>query len=256
MKQLIFLPLAIILANHSIFSQEKLSKEIQEVSDELLAQITGTSAKLKLGKDSILYKVAIVRIDNEKKETTTFTTLLENKIAINLATKSFGKFDILDRNYIEDLMREKNLPLKYGNNADFAKDLGRVKAAHLMIVGTLSEFENDFELNLQVIETKEGNIIGGATGSLTATQLLKSKNQSADSKMETTNRSSNSSQKPVETITSNVGTVIINNKTRYSILILMGTDQVEPSNYNRKYEELTVAGNSTDNFEAITPGSY
>lgn len=167
------------------FAQEKFSKEVQYLSDNIVKQITGNSAKAKLGKDTINFKVAIVSIENEDKKNTKLTELLENKIAINLAMKSEGRYDILDRNYIEQLMKEKNIPLAYDNKRDFAKNLGRIKAANFIIVGTLSNFENDFELNLQVIETSQGNTIGGATGNITATDLLKAKNEQSNSTVTT-----------------------------------------------------------------------
>jgi len=175
MKVLLFLCLLIPIIN--CFSQEKFSKEVLDVSENIVKQITGNSAKAKLGKDTANFKVAIVSIENEDRINTKLTELLENKIAINLAMKSEGRYDILDRNYIEQLMKEKNIPLAYDNKRDFAKNLGKIKAANFIIVGTLSNFENDFELNLQVIETVQGNTIGGATGNITATELLKAKNE-------------------------------------------------------------------------------
>lgn len=170
-----------LLSFNNCFSQERFSKEVQDISDDIVKQITGPSAKAKLGQDTVNFKVAIVSIENEDKINTKLTELLENKIAINLAKKSDGKYDILDRNYIEQLMKEKNLPLAYDNKRDFAKNLGRIKAANFIIVGTISLFENDFELNLQVIETSQGNTIGGATGSITATELLRAKNGQSNS---------------------------------------------------------------------------
>ncbi len=166
----------LLISFQNCLSQEKFSHEVQNVSDNIVKQITGASAKAKLGKDTASYKVAIVSIENEDKNSSKLTELLENKIAINLAMQSNGRYDILDRNYIEKLMNEKNIPLQYNNKRDFARNLGRIKAANFIVVGTLSTFENDFELNLQVIETTEGNTIGGATGTITATQLLKEKN--------------------------------------------------------------------------------
>lgn len=175
----------LLLPFGNCFAQEKFSKEVQDLSDNIVKQITGNSAKVKLGKDTVNFKVAIVSIENEDKKNTKLTELLENKIAINLAMKSEGRYDILDRNYIEQLMKEKNIPLAYDNKRDFAKNLGRIKAANFIIVGTLSNFENDFELNLQVIETSQGNTIGGATGYITATELLKAKNEQSNSTVTT-----------------------------------------------------------------------
>jgi len=175
MKSLLLIILIASVVSNSA-AQEKFSKEVKDISEDVVSQITGGSAKAKLGNDTANFKVAIVSIENEDKKNTKLTELLENKIAINLAMKSQGRYDILDRNYIEQLMKEKNIPLAYDNKKDFAKNLGRIKAANFIIVGTLSNFENDFELNLQIIETIQGNTIGGATGTITATDLLKAKN--------------------------------------------------------------------------------
>jgi hypothetical protein len=195
MKKLLLL--LMLIPTYKCFAQEKFSKEVQDISDNIIKQITGSSAKAKLGKDTIAYKVAIVSIENEDKKKTKLTELLENKIAINLAMESNGKYDVLDRNYIEELMKEKNIPLQYDNKRDFARNLGRIKAANFIVVGMLSNFENDFELNLQIIETTEGNTIGGATGTITATQLLKGKNgQVSNSNANTSNNYSQENPQP------------------------------------------------------------
>ena len=48
----------------------------------------------------------------------------------------------------------------------------------------------------------------------------------------------------------------MNNKINGTVVILMGTETVEPGNFGKKYEELTLSANSSDTFENMEPGDY
>jgi hypothetical protein len=273
MKTIFLITFAICI--NPIFGQEKFSKEVQDISDKIFKQITGPSAIAKLGTDTANYKVAIVGIENEDGKSTKLTELLENKFAVNLAMNSNGKYDILDRNYIEKLMKEKNIPIEYDNKRDYAKNLGRIKAANFIIVGTLSNFENDFELNIQINETKEGNIIGGAVGNITATQLLKEKNGQQQSngvktaqtqtKPENIYSSNNNEVEDGAGNNSNTGNqsrkkgvLSVQNKTPFDAIIYISKEPVDPSNVraSKTVMDMTVANYTSDKYEDLDVGQY
>ena len=187
------------------FSQDRYEKEIETIGQQLNTQLTSNGVQSYLGDDIKNYKVAIVGIENEEGKSTKLTSLLEDEIAVYLAVNSEGKYNILDRNYINKLIEEKNLPKNLGNKKDFAKNLGRIKAANLMITGKLANFDNEYRLIFTIIETKEGATISGAKGKLTATELLKSKNKDIEN--------DNSSIKNVNKNTDNdPGTLNVNAK--------------------------------------------
>ena len=176
MRPKLFLIAFLSMLVGSINAQERFDKEIETISEQLHSQLISHNIKVRLGSDSTFYKVALVTIENEDNKNTKLTDLLENELAVDLAVSSNGEYNVLDRNYIDKLLKEKNIPKDYGNKKDFAKNLGRLKAANLMIVGKLSNFDNEYKIIFTILETSEGATVSGTKGKITATEILRKKN--------------------------------------------------------------------------------
>ena len=91
LKRFLILCIAIMFSKINI-AQERYENEIEIISQQLHSQLTTNNVKLRLGSDSIFYKVALVEIENEDGKSTKLTRLLEKELAVDLAIKSNGIF--------------------------------------------------------------------------------------------------------------------------------------------------------------------
>jgi hypothetical protein len=105
----LFFTITLFLSSQ-LYAQERYEKEIETLSQQLHTQVVSPGVKYRLATDSNFYKVALVGIENEDGKSTKLTDLLEKELAINLAIASNGKYNVLDRIYIDKLLKEKNIP--------------------------------------------------------------------------------------------------------------------------------------------------
>ena len=275
LKRFLILCIAIMFSKINI-AQERYENEIEIISQQLHSQLTTNNVKLRLGSDSIFYKVALVEIENEDGKSTKLTRLLEKELAVDLAIKSNGIYTVLDRNYINNLLAEKNIPKTFGNKQDFAKNLGRIKAANLMIVGELTNFDNEFKLIFTIIETKEGSTVSGTRGKITASELLKSKNRDeieTDKASKDENLQVQSSSNTLSKSTPNrsvnigemkdmdpgcnekkIGTIVIENKSKCKLVFNIAKSESGVISFNDI--KATVEKNDSNPLMGLPEGTY
>ena len=220
-------------------SQDKYDQEIKKVSTQLKDQLSIYSEKAKHTRP---LKIALVGITNENDQETKLTALLEDELVVNLANASDEKYEVLDRNYIMKIIQEKNIPRDFRNRRDFARNLGRFKAADLMIVGKLTNADNEYRIIFSFLETTEGITVGGVVSTLTATDMIRKKNEELitqpkdqsvstvsenkehkDPKEELFNNTTYSDNNDPGCATDNMGSLTIENWTNYKIGINLAT---------------------------------
>lgn len=242
--------------------------EIEVISQQLHAQLMTDAIKSHLGKNNS-YQVALVEIVNEDDKETKLTDLLERELAVDLSQKAGTTYTVHNRTYISQLMEEKNLPKTVGNKKDFAKNLGRIKAADLIVVGKLNNFEDQYKIIFTILETKEGTTVGGSKGKITASSFLKSKNEgeSLNKKKETLETGikktkSKKIDKAVEIedaidedsncVSNNTGSITFTNKTKYKLQISIFKSSDTGSGLNI----ITVSSNEEYPMMEVLEGAY
>jgi TolB-like protein len=242
-----------------VTAQEKYEKEINEITTKLNTELNSIIGNhVSAGTKA---RVAIISFENEDGKTTKLTELLSDEIAVELVLQSKGAYTLLDRNNIQRIIKEKNIPNDFGDKADFARQLGRFKAADLVIVGKVINFENNYRILFTVIETKEGNTVSGARGMLTKTDLLKSKNEeklNVDTKISNSEKGDVRSEvknqtKPVETN----GWIEFENRTPGNIIVFVSQNSQITTNPNiTDKEQITLSPKSNDKLVSLKSGVY
>ena len=236
-------------------AQEKYEKEITEVTAKLNSELTTiVNNYVSNGSKS---RVALISFENEDGKTTKLTELLSDEIAVELVLQAKGAYTLLDRNNIQRIIKEKNIPNEYGDKSDFARQLGRFKAADLVIVGKIINFENNYRILFTVIETKEGNTVSGARGMLTKTDLLKSKNEEKSVSEIKPNQKPKTEESRENIVKVENGWIEFENKTPMSLIVIVSRNsQITRDKTITDKEEITLSANSSERLSALKPGVY
>jgi len=73
-----------------------------------------------------------------------------------------GRFEVLEREYIADIMEEQALALVC-NDVECAVEIGRVLAAENVLVGSVRRSGSDYVVNVRLIDVERGRIVGSTT---------------------------------------------------------------------------------------------
>lgn len=73
-----------------------------------------------------------------------------------------GRFEVLEREYIADIMEEQALALVC-NDVECAVEIGRVLAAENVLVGSVRRSGSDYVVNVRLIDVEQGRIVGSTT---------------------------------------------------------------------------------------------
>ncbi|NCB97847.1 MAG: hypothetical protein EOM36_05770 [Bacteroidia bacterium] len=108
-------------------------------------------------------------------EAIALSDIFENRLATT------GKFDLVERKSIEQLMKELNFGSSSFIDQDTAVKAGRLLSAHWLFLGSVSKLGNTYSVNVKIVNTETGRIVTGASGEANdILQLKKSVESIAD----------------------------------------------------------------------------
>ena len=106
-------------------------------------------------------KIAILPFPDLQRQT---VTLLGSFIAEELTTDLFttGKFKIVERNLLKQVLNELKLGQTGAVDAASAKQLGKLTGVDAIIAGTIADLGSNIAVNCRLIETETGEIFSAA----------------------------------------------------------------------------------------------
>jgi TolB-like protein len=245
MRKLIFL-LVVFIAPICSFSQTVFDKELNSVSLDLAGKLKAINKT----------KVVVLYTTDINKAQTTIGKYIADGISVDIVN-SQGDFQVFDRDNLDAIAGAKKLISEGYIDVTRAKEIGRLLSVDVIIVGTYTVLSNTVRLTLKSLDANTGFVIAASAKDLPLdadTRVLLfnggggsdgNNNHKVDNKIV---------EAPEEQPTT--GVITVNNKIRANLQILLSTETVEPANFGKKYFELTIATNSSDNFDNIAPGIY
>lgn len=230
-------------------AQSDYEKQLSYFSNDLAAKIK-KSHKLKIAVSDFL--------DNNQIQTELGKSIAE-ELSVGLINANSDSFQVMERSNLTAILTEHKLASTGLIDPETAKKLGKLKAVDAVIVGTITPLINSFRITIKVLDTETGLAFAATNASIASTPEIKelfSKKVNAPTQI-TTQQENKETPKQNATSTDNeFGTIEFENQTDRSLALLLGVEIVEPMNYGKKYEQLTVNAMSTDKLEGIRPGTY
>ncbi|MGB9643122.1 MAG: FlgO family outer membrane protein [Candidatus Ratteibacteria bacterium] len=92
---------------------------------------------------------------------------------ISLGLASTGKqFAVVDRNQIKKALAEKNISIAGVIDPSFAKQIGQISGAEVILTGSVYPFSDSVYLSAKIIDVSTARIIGGTSMMLSKNQIL------------------------------------------------------------------------------------
>lgn len=149
MKHLFTLIMAAVCL--SAFGQTDFNSQIQKVADTISKKIVQSGNR----------KVAVTDFINLDETISQLGQFLSDELSSELSnlSENLTKFEIVERTNVDIIFKEKNL-IQSVDGSKMARDLGKLKAADILIWAIISDFEGYYRVNIKLLDTKTGNAIG------------------------------------------------------------------------------------------------
>jgi hypothetical protein len=130
-------------------SGQTFDSQIQQAADSLSKKV------IRSGK----IRVAIGEFENLDGSKNQLCIFLSDEISGGLANKTENqtKFRILERANLDLIFQEKKM-IRSTNSILFAKQLGDLDAADILIYGVITDFEGFYRVNIKLLDTKHGEV--------------------------------------------------------------------------------------------------
>ncbi len=216
MKNLQKILLGILFMNIS-YGQNDFDAQIQNLTKQLTSKLTVSSGQ----------KIAVNTFAMTDNSINQLGVFLSDEISSELANTSSNnsQFQIIERANLEQIIKEKKI-LDSFDAHKLAKELGKIKAADILIFGIITKFDGFYRINIRILDTKEGNLINSVKGQFVKSSSLDelaNKNISGETIVK---NSDNSSQDSTQTIPCNndKGDYCFENTTSYTVTFWIDED--------------------------------
>lgn len=153
MRNLFLSFVALALATAS-YAQSDLDKQFPIVGQDLSNSIDAYVQK-KAWTD---VEVGLLNFENSDGNVSELGTFLSNELVSWVALSAAERFSVVSSNDIEKIINEKEKLAKYRPNEDKVALLNKYNIVDVVIVGTLTKFNDGYRLNLKALSTNPSSI--------------------------------------------------------------------------------------------------
>lgn len=166
----------------SAYSQNDFNSQIQKVADTISKKIVQSGNR----------KVAVTDFINLDETISQLGQFLSDELSSELSnlTENLTKFEVVERTNVDIIFKEKNL-IQSVDGSKMARELGRLKAADILIWAIISDFEGYYRVNIKLLDTKTGNAISSFKTQFIKTPTLEGFNKKTVVKSQAANTSNN-----------------------------------------------------------------
>lgn len=177
-----FLLLIITTICFSAYGQNDFNTQIQKVADTISKKIVQSGNR----------KVAVTEFINLDETISQLGQFLSDELSSELSnlTENLSKFEVVERTNVDIIFKEKNL-IQSVDGSKMARELGKLKAADILIWAIISDFEGYYRVNIKLLDTKTGNAIGSFKNQFIKTPTLEGFNKKIVVKSQASSTSSN-----------------------------------------------------------------
>jgi TolB-like protein len=174
-KQCFFILLLFLLSITSSFAQSKSNDEVNEKVNEIVLQIFSAYKKL----ESAKYRNRVAVLDFEEKSGEAKERKIGFAVSELLSTRLFqtGRFRMVERKQLAKALEEIALGMTGIVDENSAQEAGRMLGADMIVVGSVSEFGNLFNINVRLLETETGAVLTASAIQIEKPLLIKTTEQ-------------------------------------------------------------------------------
>lgn len=155
MKNLVLLILVGLLSFVNLSAQTDLDKSLSSITTELSTKLKSISKK----------RVAVMDVYDINKNITTFGKYSADIISVNLVNNA-GYFQVVDRQHLDQIMKEHKLNYQGYIDATTAKQLGKILSVDAIIIGTYTVLSNKITLTLKAIDSETAMMLASSMKTL------------------------------------------------------------------------------------------
>lgn len=156
MKNLYTILLLIITSTQTIIGQSVFDSQLQALAEKVALQI---AAK---GKE----KVAVWHFVNTKGEITNSGKYIAEDFSVYFTNASKDAYQVMDRNHLDQILKEHKLNSEGFIDPETAKELGRLNAVDAIITGTVDILDTQLKVRVKVLDTETALQIAAEIGYL------------------------------------------------------------------------------------------
>jgi TolB-like protein len=241
--------LSLLILPVCCYSQTEFDKSLNAISADLAVKLQAISKK----------KIVVLYVTDINKTHTTIGKYIADNVSVDIVNTP-GNLQVFDRENLDAITGARKLIAEGYIDASKAKELGQLLSVDVIVIGSYAVLSNSVRLTLKALDASSGFVIAASGKDLPfdadARALL------LDGKTSPDNTRTEERAKPQETKVVNTepvattGTIVVNNKLRTTLTILLGTETPEPGNFGKKYFELTIGSGNSDDYEGLQPGEY
>jgi len=188
-QTLILLLLTLLLSSNVSLAQSGLAQQIDELGHQIATKVTAKNKTT----------VAVVEFADLEGNVTNFGRFLAEELITRLHETE--KFKVIERQLLNQVIKEQKLTLTGIVDPNSAKQLGRVLGVDAIVSGSITDLGKTARVNARLISTETGEIFAVAARDFVKDQtlidLMSSREQQANS---STRDSSSSSKSPKQTV--------------------------------------------------------
>src|SRR5688572_16362412 len=141
---------------YATICQTSFDTKLQELAEKIATQIS-QQGKL---------KVAVWHFVNTQGEITDMGKFIGEDFSVYFTNSSKGRYQVMDRNHLDQILREHKLNSEGFIDPQTAKELGRLNAVDAIITGTVDIFETQLKVRVKVLDTETALQIAAEIGYL------------------------------------------------------------------------------------------
>src|SRR5688572_19759206 len=149
---------------YAAICQTSFDTKLQELAEKIATQIS-QQGKL---------KVAVWHFVNTQGEITDMGKFIGEDFSVYFTNSSKGRYQVMDRNHLDQILREHKLNSEGFIDPQTAKELGRINAVDAIITGTVDIFETQLKVRIKVLDTESALQISAEIGYLPVDQNIAS----------------------------------------------------------------------------------
>lgn len=258
MKKVSLIFFFVLFIHHPlIFSQSSYQSQIEDLAKSLSAHIDSNSNK----------RVAIMGIINNEKKITQLGEIIAEDLSAELANHSNNqkKFEVFERERLEEIFKEKKLIKNYDSRD--AKELGKLNAVDILMLGTIIPFEEFnrkyYKITIKLLDTKNGSILSSVKAQIEKNNSLDKLygNSGEEPAPKETELKKIIPPPPIVPVVSNpcplnTGKIVIKNLTQIYLFFYISSHPIKLDQLPDNAEFVTVSPNSEDFLPGVKPGLY
>ena len=138
------------------YVEQSIGKTLQEGISKLSSQIVQTLVAEKRN------RVAVMPFTTLEKQQTRLGLYLADKLTNELFT-SDRKFDVVDRFHMEEVLEEMKIGQTGLQDSETIQQVGKVLGADAIVTGTITDLEDEVDVNIRMLATERANVIAVAS---------------------------------------------------------------------------------------------